>query len=472
MNVLQNISVKDFGPIHDAEISISPLTVFVGKNSSGKSFLASLIHSLSNPFNNNSHRFPSHSLNYLIENNPGLFRDFEDKWEEYLKLKPTFGDETFIYPLGDFIQLINEGFGKSYIKLIENELKSIWKTNLNNLNRLKKFPFEIKFNEIVFTNEEGRLALHDFSNKIENLIRTINFINPFGIKVSTDDMNLKINLDYSLWMKMYGDEDEISIAQLIYVLIVNKLINELKVNSFYIPASGDIFKDLNNYILDELAGVIDSSSIQKEVLTNLLKVNDGTQKGYFYDLACELENEISNGEIQIKTGDLKDEIVFIDNKNNMEFELNLISSSVKELIPLIIYLKYYLKKGDILIIEEIENHLHPQNQLILVKYLVKAINQGLNIILTTHSDYIIEKFNNLIQLGNSRKEVFKHLNYDESCILNYKDISIYNFIKNDDYSYTPHIIDVNFTGFSEDNFSKAIDELHNESDIMDEFKVR
>lgn len=156
----------------------------------------------------------------------------------------------------------------------------------------------------------------------------------------------------------------------------------------------------------------------------------------------------------------------------MEFELNLISSSVKELIPLIIYLKYYLKKGDILIIEEIENHLHPQNQLILVKYLVKAINQGLNIILTTHSDYIIEKFNNLIQLGNSRKEVFKHLNYDESCILNYKDISIYNFIKNDDYSYTPHIIDVNFTGFSEDNFSKAIDELHNESDIMDEFKVR
>lgn len=313
MNVLQNISVKDFGPIHDAEISISPLTVFVGKNSSGKSFLASLIHSLSNPFNNNSHRFPSHSLNYLIENNPGLFRDFEDKWGEYLKLKPTFGDETFIYPLGDFIQLINEGFGKSYIKLIENELKSNWKTNLNNLNRLKKFPFGIKFNEIVFTNEEGRLALHDFSNKIENLIRTINFINPFGIKVSTDDMNLKINLDYSLWMKMYGDEDEISIAQLIYVLIVNKLINELKVNSFYIPASGDIFKDLNNYILDELAGVIDSSSIQKEVLTNLLKVNDGSQKGYFYDLACELENEISNGEIQIKTGDLKDEIVFIDN---------------------------------------------------------------------------------------------------------------------------------------------------------------
>ena len=64
MNFLANMSVKNFGPVNEAEINILPLTIFVGKNSSGKSFLSSLIHSLSNPFNNNSHSFPSHSLNY------------------------------------------------------------------------------------------------------------------------------------------------------------------------------------------------------------------------------------------------------------------------------------------------------------------------------------------------------------------------------------------------------------------------
>ena len=68
--------------------------------------------------------------------------------------------------------------------------------------------------------------------------------------------------------------------------------------------------------------------------------------------------------------------------------------------------------------------------------------------------------------------MFEHLNYDESCILDYRNISIYNFKKNEDYSYTPHHIDVNFTGFSEDNFSQVIDELYTESDIMDEFKIR
>ena len=119
-----------------------------------------------------------------------------------------------------------------------------------------------------------------------------------------------------------------------------------------------------------------------------------------------MEHEINGGELQFKKGDLKDELIFVDSKNYMELDLNLVSSSIRELIPIIIYLKYYLNKGDTLIIEEIENHLHPKNQLILVKYLVKAINKGLNIILTTHSDFIIEKFNNFIRLGML---VIKHL---------------------------------------------------------------
>ena len=405
MDYLGNLSVKNFGPINEAEINISPLTIFVGKNSSGKSFLSSLIHSLSNPFNHNTHRFPAHSLNYLIKNNPELLKDFEDKFEDYLKSKPSFADESFSYSLNDFIKLIDKGFGKCYVKLIENELKNNWKTNINNLNRMKQYPFELKYNGITFVNENGKLIIPNFSDKIGNLFKAINFINPIGVKISTDEKYIHINLDYSLWMKLYGDDETISLAQLIYVLVVNKLIKKLQINSYYIPVDGKIFNDFNSFVADKVNGSIDSSTIEKEFLTNLLKVNEATPEGYFYNLACELENEINKGEIQIKTGDLKDEIVFIDYKNNMEFDLNLVSSSVHELIPIIIYLKYYLYKGDILIIEEIENHLHPENQLILVKYLVKALNQGLNIILTTHSDYILEKFNNLIQLGNCPKEV-------------------------------------------------------------------
>ena len=49
-----NMKIRNFGPIKKADIDIAPLTIFVGPNSSGKSYSALLIHTLLNPFNKNS----------------------------------------------------------------------------------------------------------------------------------------------------------------------------------------------------------------------------------------------------------------------------------------------------------------------------------------------------------------------------------------------------------------------------------
>ena len=44
---MPSIAVKDFGPISHAEVDIAPLTVLIGSNNSGKSYLALAIYSLS-----------------------------------------------------------------------------------------------------------------------------------------------------------------------------------------------------------------------------------------------------------------------------------------------------------------------------------------------------------------------------------------------------------------------------------------
>lgn len=44
---MPSIAVKDFGPIAQAEIDLKPLTVLIGPNNTGKSYLALAIHSLS-----------------------------------------------------------------------------------------------------------------------------------------------------------------------------------------------------------------------------------------------------------------------------------------------------------------------------------------------------------------------------------------------------------------------------------------
>ena len=130
---------------------------------------------------------------------------------------------------------------------------------------------------------------------------------------------------------------------------------------------------------------------------------------------------------------------------------------------LILYLKYVLNEGDLLIIEEPEAHLHPANQRLLVKYFVKAINNGLKILITTHSDYIISQIDNMINLNSIHQDKLNDLNYVAEDILDFKDISIYNFKKNSDGTFNSEKIIINENGFIEDNFSKIADELYEET---------
>ena len=75
------------------------------------------------------------------------------------------------------------------------------------------------------------------------------------------------------------------------------------------------------------------------------------------------------------------------------------SSSVKTLSGLVVYLRHIAKKGDVLIIDEPEMNLHPDNQRRLARIFARMINNGLRLIISTHSDYIIRELNNLIMLN-------------------------------------------------------------------------
>ena len=473
MKINNKLSIKNFGPIKDANIIISPLTIFIGPNSSGKSFSSLLIHSLLNPFKksgylNQFQDVRNKSIDLFTRNNSKLFVEFKDSLEDYLKSKPKLTDESFRFPSKKFNIIVQESFGKVYNDIIEEKLKGNFSNDLNKLNRLNKDSFSFCYNDSLFVNEDGKLIMKHSSLDITEL--------PSGDLSKDDDLIFSFNIDknfisislnYVLWDNLF--KNQISLPEIVYLVIITKLITELDRKSYYIPAAGnEILKDVNSYISDDINGILNHSLVQKELLTNFLSVKRDMVKGPFYELASELEDEILGGKIQFKKGEVKDELFFIDNEHNLELELNLTSSSIRELMPIIVHLKYFLQEGDTLIIEEPENHIHPKHQLILVKYLVKAINKNLNIIITTHSDYILEKFNNFIRLGNANQTIFDERGYDKSNVLNHEQVHIYNFKKEDDYCYVSESIDVNFTGFDDDNFSDVISELYDESvDIID-----
>lgn len=466
--------IKNFGPIKKADITISPLTIFIGPNSSGKSYSALLIHSILNSFNNlglNLYELiRQDSVKRFLKNDDDISEEFKNSLTKYVNSKPKFSDEPFKFPTDKFKIILERSFGQVFNELVEEKLKGNFSNNLNKLNQQNNHPFEFSFNNNEFINKNGNLFLKKYyvnMNQIKNEGLSDEEDNNNISEFEIDEEYLSIKLDYIIWHNFFN-KDEFFI-EVIFMMVVSSVMDTLNQTSYYIPAAGDeLFKDVNNFIANDIQGAFKPSIVQKELLTNFLKVKTDMDQSPFYNLANELEHEILGGELQVKQGEIREELLFIDDEYNMEFELELTSSSVRELTPLIIYFKYFLKEGNTLIIEEPENHLHPKNQLILVKYLVKAINQGLNIIITTHSDYIVEKFNNFIRLGNANDEIFDKLHYDDSHVLNYENVSIYNFKKENKYSYVAESLAINNTGFDENSFNEVNNELYDESvDIID-----
>jgi predicted ATPase len=190
------------------------------------------------------------------------------------------------------------------------------------------------------------------------------------------------------------------------------------------------------------------------------------EKGPFYRLAQEFEKELIKGEIVVKT---LGEYLYPEIKykfQDTEIPLHRSSSTVSELAPLFLYLKYNVRPGSILIIEEPEAHLHPENQRILAKFLVKLLRKSVNIIITTHSEYLLEQLSSFILLSKvepqKRVERYK---YSKEDFLKPDEIASYVF-DYDKKSGGHKITKVEITeedGISQEEFLKIHEALYEES---------
>lgn len=168
-------------------------------------------------------------------------------------------------------------------------------------------------------------------------------------------------------------------------------------------------KPLNNYL--EFLSYMDES------------IKNKTSNEYF-QIAEIIEKEIIKGKYEIN----KDKKIIYKNEENLEVELHMASSTVKTILGLIFYLKHIAQKGDYLIIDEPELNLHPDNQRRIVRVLCMIANSGINIVASTHSDYIVKEINNMLLLSNDFPEknyIMEKYGCNDLAILNKSKISAY-----------------------------------------------
>ena len=148
-----------------------------------------------------------------------------------------------------------------------------------------------------------------------------------------------------------------------------------------------------------------------EFMSEMTDIPVGQKRsGSFVSLGEELENDLHGGRLILSSSKIgMTEIEYEYDGHKMP--LHCASSSISESAPLTLFLRHIVRKGDLLIIEEPEAHLHPSNQLIIARYIARMIRTGLNVVITTHSITILEQLSNCLQASELDRN-FK--NKDES----------------------------------------------------------
>ena len=247
-------------------------------------------------------------------------------------------------------------------------------------------------------------------------------------------------------------------------------------SSFYLPAarSGILqgHKLIAGVVLSrvpllgiEALNVGQLSGVVADFISNVINLQAGQRTEKIGKIADFLEKEMVHGIIERKTGSGKAETPEIYYKvNGQEFPLHRTSSMVSEIAPIVLFLRHLVREGDLLIIEEPEAHLHPDNQRVVARAIVKLVRSGVRVLVTTHSDYFVQQISNFVRLGGSA-ELRQKMNYGRNDYLSVDEVGAYLFKMEDpSKGSTVERLDVTADeGIAEDEFVNIAQEIYDES---------
>ena len=144
--------------------------------------------------------------------------------------------------------------------------------------------------------------------------------------------------------------------------------------------------------------------------------------------------------------------------------LRLSSAVITELSPLLLILKHHnnVKK---FYYEEPEMCLHPQLQSKMGKIIGRMVNSGIGMMITTHSDIILQHINNMIKLAKRMdcQEICEQLGYTELDLLKPEQVKIYQLRAKRGEKTKVEVLVCGEDGFVVPTFNDALDDIMNEA---------
>lgn len=404
------IKLSELGAIKEGSIDLSKkLNIFCGPNGTGKTYVAYAIYGmLKTDFNIGTNR---EVIKDLIENKKAIYKfNFSELNSYRNEILTSFKDDldTLFGVSDDFIKLnfntTKLSFVEMYEELNDRLIQSEFKTSLNfgkvdiELVKLKNNDFiSIEILDKTISNKDIEILHVYLYSSLISILAKYPVSSTFILPVERNSI--------------YTFSKELSIRKQEAVDHFHAMTSKEKVSRFDL-----IFANTKRYPLPIRDGLLIADD-----LAEIKKYNSE-----FYDFALEIEDNLLDGKLEIDNlGELK----FKPNKSpKRALPIHMTASVVKSLASLVIYLKHIAKDNDLVIIDEPEINLHPDNQIILTRLFAKLINKGFRLLISTHSDYVVREINNLIMLSNDKmKNLAKEFGYDSNEYINSKDIDIHYF---------------------------------------------
>ena len=422
MDKPMELEVSDFGPIARAKIDLRPLTVFVGPSNTGKSYLAILIYAL--------HRF---------------FRDFPLGARRYIprRTRGMHGPSEGIQQIREWAKSALRGRGAAILNeqvhVPAEVAHFIWQT----VSAYRRSEW-LGTVERIFGMAHGDLIRYSASKSTNIIVRSmpthadfqplechfgLSTLSEFSVHypdspILLDGADLAAN---SAMLRFFADDSpaaELSdfaareIVSYITGLAMAPLIDPLNARAYYLPADRTGIMHAHQVVVSSLirsaarAGFQDEaplgtlSGVLADFLEQLIELNDaGRQRNAGVDVAERIESSMLFGRIYV------DESVvnypyFSYQPDGWRRTLPLMntSSMVSELAPIVLYLRHVAQHGNTLIIEEPEAHLHPAMQREFTRQIAAMIHAGIRVVITTHSELVLEELANLVYLSSLPKE--------------------------------------------------------------------
>lgn len=397
-----NLTLTNIGKVKHSELKLGKLTLLCGKNNTGKTYITYSIYGFLKYLS---------EAKFVVKNLRKYFNEAIDLYETNIPLSDISNalKESFI----NYSQQLGEVLAVNNLENATIELQNI--DNLINYNH----AFSIVGR---FRNNKDSVHLLQYEKEQKNDYVSIIYT-PSDFKENSDEF-----IDFLSDSTFIKNRLLTTIEHQFKLIITREILKSIPTKVFIssVERTGiAIFKEELDDLVDkneDLFGFIDPNkdvfkgnypSAVKDNINSVKKYHRLQESGIQSELSKESPfilkyfQEIINGEYVLD--DSRKSIKYIpkgEHGNQKSLSLIESSSSVRSLLDIGIYIQYFAEKGQTLIIDEPEMNLHPYNQRKIARLIAMLVNYGINILITTHSDFITREISFLIMMKDEKR---KHL---------------------------------------------------------------